>query len=817
MSGSSSEPVAYDPAAIEEKWLRRWDERKTNATDLVHAKRPYYNLMMFPYPSAEGLHVGNVFAFVGADIHGRARRLHGYDVFEPLGFDAFGIHSENFALKQNTHPGKLIPRNIERFRRQLKRVGLMADWDHEVQTTDPAYYKWTQWIFLQLYKAGLAVRKKAAVNWCPECKTVIANEQVIDGFCERHPETTVYQRMLEQWFFTITKYADRLLDNLATMDWSESTLSMQRNWIGRSRGAEIAFATPDGDPIRVFTTRPDTVFGATYMVLAPEHPAVDALTTQQRRGDVEAYRKRASEMDLVTRKVGGKEKTGVFTGSFARNPATGEDIPIWVADYVLMEYGTGAIMAVPAHDERDFAFATKYGLPIVKVVEPVDGDGDAKLPVITWDGTLVNSGRFDGQSCRAAVEAVAKWLEEQGHGKAQTQYRLHDWCISRQRYWGPPIPIIYCDACGIVPVPEEDLPVTLPDIDDFRPDESGVSPLARHEEWYHVPCPECGKAARRETDVSDTFLDSSWYFIRYPSSDFADRPFDQELTKRWLPVAQYIGGNEHAVLHLMYSRFITMVLHDLGHLDFEEPYRRFRAHGTIVHDGAKMSKSLGNVVIPDQYVDRWGADTFRMYLMFLGPYEEGGDFRDEGIAGIRRFLDKVWNAVGRTGGSNGTDLPDVVERKLHQTIRKVTDDIDGLRYNTAISALMEYLNTLRAQFPDGDDAPVPSRAIEPLVTMLSPFAPFLAEECSERLGHEGGVSSRRWPTFDETLAREEEIELVVQVNGRVRARITAAADVSEEDARALALADDGVKKHVAGKEVKKMIFVPGRLINIVVG
>ena len=817
MSGSPHEATAYDPAAVEEKWSRRWDERKTNATDLVHAEKPYFNLMMFPYPSAEGLHVGNVFAFVGVDIHGRARRLQGYDVFEPIGFDAFGIHSENHALKVNTHPGKLIPRNIERFRRQLKRVGLMADWSHEVQTIDPGYYKWTQWIFLQLFHAGLAVRKKAAVNWCPECKTVIANEQVIDGFCERHPETKVYQRLLEQWFFTITQYADRLLDNLDTMDWSESTLSMQRNWIGRSRGAELAFDTPGGDPIRVFTTRPDTVFGATYMVLSPEHPAVEGLTLDAQRDEVEAYRKQASEMDLVTRKVGDKEKTGVFTGSFARNPATGEDIPIWIADYVLMEYGTGAIMAVPAHDERDFQFATKFELPIVKVVEPADGDADTALPIITWEGTLVNSGRFDGQSCRDGVEAITTWLEEDGHGEGKTQYRLHDWCISRQRYWGPPIPIIYCDACGVVPVPEEDLPVVLPDLEDFRPDDSGVSPLARHEEWYHVPCPTCGEPARRETDVSDTFLDSSWYFIRYPSTDFADKAFDQELTKRWLPVAQYIGGNEHAVLHLMYSRFITMVLHDLGCVDFEEPYVRFRAHGTIVRDGSKMSKSRGNVVIPDRYIDQSGADTFRMYLMFLGPYQEGGDFRDEGISGIRRFLDKVWNAVGRSAASNGAALPDAVQRKLHQTIRKVTDDIDGMRYNTAISAMMEYLNTVRSEVIDGDDASVPSRMIEPLVIMLAPFAPFLAEECWERLGHDGGVFAQRWPSFDEALAREETIEWVTQVNGKVRGRIVGAADLTQDAVLALALADDGVKKHVAGKEIRKVIFVPGRLINIVVG
>ena len=811
-------PEAYDPQAVESKWRARWDEQQTNAVDLDGGGRAYFNLMMFPYPSAEGLHVGNVFAFVGSDIHGRTRRLQGYEVFEPLGFDAFGIHSENYALKVNTHPGKLIPRNIERFREQLKRVGLMIDWRHEVSTIDPAYYKWTQWIFLQLFKAGLAVRKSAPVNWCPECKTVLANEQVIDGYCERHPEVKVHQRFLEQWFFTITKYAQRLLENLELIDWSESTRLMQTNWIGRAEGAELAFATPTGQSIRVFTTRADTVFGATWVVLAPEHPLVEPLTAAERRTEVESYRRRAAEMDVVSRKVADKEKTGVFTGSYARNPATGEDIPIWVADYVLMEYGTGAIMAVPGHDERDFAFARQFELPVVKVVEPdargPDGE-PLELPTVTWDGKLVNSGQFDGMRCREAAKAITDWLEEQGAANHKTQYRLHDWCISRQRYWGPPIPIIYCDKCGTVPVPEEDLPVVLPHTEDFQPDESGVSPLARLEEWYHVDCPQCGGKARRETDVSDTFLDSAWYFLRYPSTDFSDRAFDPELTKRWLPVAQYIGGNEHAVLHLMYSRFTTMALHDLGHLPFEEPYRRFRAHGTIVRDGAKMSKSRGNVVIPDDYINRWGADTFRMYLMFLGPYQEGGDFREDGISGIRRFLEKIWTAVGDTSADGET--PDaVMVRKLHQTIRKVTDDIEGLRYNTAISALMEYLNTVRSRASKNRTSSLSTEILQPLVILLAPFAPHISEECWERLGHSTSVFDAQWPVFDEALAAEDEIQLVVQINGRLRGRITVAATVSQDDALHLARQDDGVKKHVDSKEIKKVIFVPGRLINIVV-
>ncbi|HEX6940186.1 MAG TPA: leucine--tRNA ligase, partial [Longimicrobiales bacterium] len=567
----------YRPAEIEEKWQSRWAERGTNTYTgdaLARAERPFYNLMMFPYPSAEGLHVGNIYAFTGADIHGRFRRLHGDDVFEPIGFDAFGIHSENFALKTGTHPMELIPRNVANFTRQLKRTGAMYDWNHTVDTTDPRYYKWTQWLFLQLYKAGLAEKKEAPVNWCPGCHTVLANEQVIAGECERCG-TPVEQRFLSQWFFKITKYAQRLLDNLAWIDWSETTKKAQENWIGRSEGAEIDFPlarrriAPDRhEPaqlhaarpvIRVFTTRPDTIFGATFMVLAPEHPLVDALTTDEQRDAVETYRKKVASFDLVTRKKTDKEKTGVFTGGYCVNPATGEEIPVWIADYVLMEYGTGAIMAVPGHDERDFEFAQKFSLPIKRVVA---GEGDhAGTPLheaFTGEGVLVNSDQFNGMRWDEAKRAITKWLEERGLARIRVNYRLHDWCISRQRYWGPPIPIIYCDACGTVPVPEEDLPVELPYVENYKPDESGVSPLARVEEWYRVPCPQCGKMGRRETDVSDTFLDSAWYFLRYPSAGRDDVAFDPELTKKWLPVDMYIGGEEHAVLHLLYSRFITM-------------------------------------------------------------------------------------------------------------------------------------------------------------------------------------------------------------------------------------------------------------------
>jgi leucyl-tRNA synthetase len=748
MPAERPEIETYDPQVVEAKWRRRWDERHTNAADLHGAERPYYNLMMYPYPSAEGLHVGNVFAFVGADVYGRYRRLQGENVFEPIGFDAFGIHSENYALKVNTHPAELIPQNIARFREQLQRCGLMLDWDHEVSTTDPRYYKWTQWIFLKLFDAGLAVRKRAPVNWCPECKTVLANEQVIDGHCERHPGTVVHQRLLEQWFFKITDYVERLLENHEWLDWSESTRTMQVNWIGRSEGADLVFETPTGTPITVFTTRPDTIFGATYMVLAPEHPLVRKLTTQEQRQVVHEYQRRAAAMDIVSRRVGEKQKTGVFTGAYARNPATGESIPIWIADYVLMEYGTGAIMAVPGHDARDLEFAHEFNLEVRQVVQP-DDPAQEGIGFVGWDGTMINSGQFDGMPCSEAVPAITAWLEQQHVGKKRVQYRLHDWCISRQRYWGPPIPAIYCDDCGIVGVPEEDLPVLLPPLEDFRPDESGVSPLARVEEWYKVPCPTCGREARRETDVSDTFLDSAWYFLRYPSTEYDDRPFDKELTAKWLPVNSYIGGNEHAVLHLMYSRFIAMALHDLGHLPFEEPFARFRAHGTIVKDGAKMSKSRGNVVVPDEYIAKWGADTFRMYLMFLGPYQEGGDFRDEGISGIRRFLDKVWGLVASAGGGRADDHREAY-RKLHQTIHGVGTDLEALRYNTAISKLMEYVNVLRAGGDGGTG--LPGALLEPLAIMLGPLAPHLAEECWERLGHDTSVFDAPWPVYEEALA-----------------------------------------------------------------
>lgn len=820
----------YDAATVEKKWQARWEKNGTNHSDVAFGSRPYYTLMMFPYPSAEGLHVGNLFAFTGNDIFGRFQRLQGHTVFEPMGFDAFGIHSENYALKMGVNPMQLIPKNIDNFRRQLKRAGLMIDWRHELSTTDPRYYKWTQWLFLQLLHRGLAYKKRAAVNWCPNDKTVLANEQVIAGECERCG-AKVEQRFLEQWFFRITDYAGRLLENLNKLDWSESTKTAQRNWIGRSDGAEIVFRVHDffefagaatvmrtstaemavvETDVTVFTTRADTVFGATYLVLAPEHPLVERVTTDEERAGVDEYRARTARQDLVARKVS-KEKTGVFTGAYAINPATGQPIPIWIADYVLMEFGTGAIMAVPGHDERDFEFATVFGLPIVRVVA-APGESDKKPLTAAYvdsddPARVVNSEQFNGLPVSEAKVAIVDWLAEHGRGRAVVNYRLHDWCISRQRYWGPPIPVIYCDTCGTVPVPESDLPVELPRVDDFRPDDSGISPLARVESWYRVPCPTCGAPGRRETDVSDTFLDSSWYFLRYPSAKRQDVAFDPVLTDKWLPVDSYIGGNEHAVLHLLYSRFITMVLHDAGLLPFDEPFARFRAHGTIARDGAKMSKSRGNVVIPDEYIERWGADAFRTYLMFLGPYDEGGDFQDRSIAGVKRFLDRLWTSA-LDASRDGKPDP-VVMRKLHKTIRKVTADIPALSYNTAIAAMMEYMNALRA-----GERSTHVAEVEPLVQLVAPFAPHIAEELWERFGHTTSIFDSNWPAFDTHLAADDLVTVAVQVNGKTRGTIQVAPAATQEDAVKTALAEEAIARFVTGKPTR-VIFVRGRLLNLV--
>ncbi len=807
MNGSSE--IKYDHKHIERKWRETWESRGDYTIDIDNAPNPFYNLMMFPYPSAEGLHVGNVYAFTGSDIYGRFMKLNGFDVFEPIGFDAFGMHSENFALKKGMHPAELVPKNIAHFRdNQLKKIGFMFDWSRQVDTTTPEYYKWTQWIFVQLFNSGLAYRKEAFLNWCPSCMTVLASEQVIGGECERCA-TQVEQRNMLQWFFKITDYAQRLHDNLAVIDWSEITKTAQYNWIGRSEGAEIDFGL-DGldEKLRVYTTRPDTIFGATYMVLAPEHPLVEKITTPYKKDDVDKYIATAMSKSEMERIDDAGKKTGVFTGGYAINPANDVKIPVWVADYVLFGYGTGAIMAVPAHDERDFEFATVFGLPIVEVISP-DGGSHDLTEAYTGEGVMINSGQFNGIKSLEAIGKITQWFDNRGLGKKTVNFRLRDWCISRQRYWGPPIPVILCDSCGPQAVPEEDLPVLLPEMKDFKPDGLGTSPLARNADFANTTCPKCGGAAKRETDVMDNFLDSAWYFLRYPSTDCYDVPFDKKRTKKWLPVDMYIGGNEHAVLHLLYTRFITMALHDQGFLTFKEPFKKFRAHGLIIKDGAKMSKSRGNVVNPDAFIDRYGADCFRTYLMFLGPYTQGGDFQDKGIMGVRRFYDRIYRIVKSETLAEGTSPDKEFLALRHKTVRDVTGHIKNLEYNTAIAFMMEYLNGItKSDTVFKDD-------METLITMISPFAPHLAEEMWELLGYKESVFNACWPEWDESKIALDTFPLVAQVNGKVRANIDVPADISKDEAIETALSIENVQRFTEGKTVVNTIYVPGKLVNIV--
>ena len=806
----------YDHGAVEARWIKRWDSEGTYEVDLKSARKPYYNLMMFPYPSAEGMHVGNVFAYTGADIHGRYMRARGYDVFEPMGFDAFGIHSENFAIKINTHPGRLIPDNIRNFTHQFKRLGAMFDWRHEVQTTDPGYYRWTQWLFIQLFKAGLAYQKEAPVTWCPSCNTVLAAEQAEGGECERCG-TLVEQRNMRQWFFRITAYAAQLLENLERIDWSETTKTAQRRWIGRSEGAEVDFRLSDRDEsLSVFTTRPDTLWGATYMVLAPEHPLVEVVTTGEQRAAVSEYVRESGRKTAIEREDATREKTGVFTGGYAVNPVNDARVPIWISDYVLMTYGTGAIMAVPAHDGRDFEFARTFDLPIVQVIsgseEATNGyDGAGSLEeAYTGEGTMINSGPFDGTHSTVGVSAVTDWLEDRGVGRRRVNFRLRDWCISRQRYWGPPIPMIHCGDCGVVPVPDDQLPVVLPHVEDFRPDGTGRSPLARDPSFLHTTCPECGGPAQRETDVNDNFLDSAWYFFRYPSSELDDVVFDRETTERWLPVDMYIGGNEHAVLHLMYTRFITMALHDIGLISFSEPFQKFRAHGTIIRNGAKMSKSRGNVINPDEYLDTFGADAFRTYLMFLGPYQVGGDYQDAGINGVRRFYDRLWRYVTGTKFSETPVEDPELLALLHGRTRDITEDMEEFQYNTAIARLMELLTGLQNASAHHREA------IARLLKLAAPFAPFISQELWSRLDGEGMIFDTAWPEYDPSLIVSETIEYVIQINGRVRDRLELPPGTPREEIEHAALESDRIRQWTDGKEPVRKIFVPDKLLNIVV-
>jgi leucyl-tRNA synthetase len=797
-----------DMQELEARWRERWQAAELDRADLDHAARPFYNLMEFPYPSGEGLHVGHVYTYSGADAFGRQKRMQGYDVFQPMGFDAFGIHSENYALKVGRHPAELIPANIRRFREeQLKRLGCAFDWSRELSTTDPGYYRWTQWLFLQLFKAGLAYQAEAPVNWCPQDQTVLANEQVIDGRCERC-DSPVERKVMRQWFFRITAYADRLLD-FGGGDFPEAWVRRQQAWIGRSEGAEIDFAVGE-ERLTVFTTRPDTLFGVTFLALAPEHPLAERLAAPERRAAVAAYAAAARNRSERERAIGA-EKSGVFSGAYAASPAGGPPIPIWVADYVLASAGSGAVMGVPAHDARDFAFAQRYGLPAWPVVAP--RAGAAELPY-EGEGLLVESGQFSGVESAAAGAAITAWLAGRGAGRAAVRYRLRDWLISRQRYWGPPIPIVHCGRCGAVAVPDEQLPVELPYVEDFRP--AGAAPLAAVEAFVATTCPQCGGPARRETDVSDTFLDSAWYFLRYPSAEFADRPWDAARTARWLPVDMYAGGPEHATMHHLYARFITMALHDMGLLPFAEPFRRLRMHGTIAREGAKMSKSRGNVVSPDGYIARYGADVTRMYMLFMGPWEEGGDFSDAGISGVARFVGRAWAALGAPPASFAADAARVAEadRQRARTIARVTDGIAGLRFHTAIAALMEAVGWLREHAAELSE-PAWRRYAEACVLLLAPLAPHLAEELWARRGGAFSVHRQPWPAAEELADEQAELELPVQVGGRVRDRVRVPAGADEATLRAAALASPKIQAALGGAAPRRVVVVPGKLINIV--
>ena len=811
----------YNPQEIEKKWQDRWAADRLYRVVEDGPRPKWYELTMFPYTSGD-LHIGHWYAMAPADVHARFKRMQGYNVIHPMGFDAFGLPAENAAIKRGIHPLTWTMQNIENMRRQLRTMGSVYDWDREVITCVPEYYKWTQWFFLKLYHAGLAYRAKAPVVWCPNCQTVLANEQVVGGDeCERC-HTPVTRKDLEQWFFRITKYADELLD-FGGIQWPERINIMQRNWIGRSEGVEISFGLDcegiEEREIKVFTTRPDTIYGVTFMVLAPEHPLVPKITTPENKEAVERYVAEARRHTEIERLSAEQEKSGVFTGTYATNKLNGDKIALYVADYVLLSYGTGIVMGVPAHDTRDFAFAKKYDIPIKVVIAPPQWNGEELEEAYIDLGTMVNSKQFDGLPSDKGLEAIADFVEQQGYGGRTVSYRLRDWLISRQRYWGAPIPMIYCDACGVVPVPEKDLPVLLPPDAEFKP--TGESPLKYHEGFVNTVCPQCGASARRETDTMDTFMCSSWYFLRYASPDYDQGPFDPAKVKYWLPVDQYTGGAEHAVMHLLYSRFFIRAIRDMGLVHFDEPFVRLFNQGTIIVGKHKMSKSRGNVVTPDEYVGDLGADTMRAYLMFVGPWEQGGEWNDDGIVGMSRWLNRVWNLVLRDGQNTPFEAPDSgvaseLRHRTHKTIKKATEDYERFRFNTMLAALMEFTNYLsKVQELGSADRSSWQEAIDALLLLLAPTAPHLTEELWGRTGHEYSIHNQMLPQWDEILVREEEISLVVQVNGKVRGKCLVAADISEEDAQEVALNQDNVKAHLQGKQIAKVIYVPGKLVNIV--
>jgi leucyl-tRNA synthetase len=824
----------YDPVAIQGRWQARWAADRLDEVDTATVDRAekYYNLVEFPYPSSEGLHVGHAYTYCGADTYGRWLRMRGRTVFQPIGFDSFGIHTENYALRVGQHPKPLTARTIERYREQLMRLGAAWDWSHQLATSDPAYYRWTQWLFLRLYQAGLAERREATVIWCPSCLTVLANEQLEGDRCERCG-TRITTRVMRQWFLRITAYADRLVDGLDDLDWPETAKRSQREWIGRTPGVEVDFELVGGGRLTCFTTRPDTLFGVTFLAVAPEHPQVEALARAGgREAEVAALRAAAREQAALpggaAQAAGRGAARAVRTGSSAIHPATGAELPVLVADYVDAEHGTGAVMGVPAHDERDWLVAAELGLPVVEVVV---GERDPAAGPWTGPGVLARSDRFTGLVSGPGGEAIATWLEEQGRGRRATAYRLHDWLISRQRYWGPPIPIVYCQGsggsgseavapgrqggCGTVPVPEADLPVLLPDVRDFRPTGTGSSPLAAVASFVNTTCPSCGGPARRETDVSDTFLDSAWYFLRYPSTDLDDVPWSPERTERLLPVDQYLGGPEHVNRHHLYARFVTMALHDQGLVPFAEPFPRLRLHGLLLSDGRKMSKSRGNVVDPDAYTTRVGADNLRMYLLFCGPWEVGGDFSDAGIAGIERFSARVWRLITEPLPADRDEVAGRDLRALDRAVASVGRDLGRLKFNTALATLMELVRWARQE----RELLAPSeweRVARTVVLLLAPFAPHLAEELWNHLGGPYPVHRQPWPAYDPAALDEDHVDLVVQVNGKRRDVVRAPVGLDRQEAVALALESHRVRRQLGGRPPGRTVYVPDRLVNLVV-
>ncbi len=801
--------VEYAPKMIEKKWQEFWDENKTFHASYAKDKEKYYVLIEFPYPSGEGLHVGHPRSYTAFDMVARKKRLDGYNVLYPIGWDAFGLPTENYAIQKKIHPRLVTQKNIARFKKQLKSLGYSFDWSREINTTDPDYYRWTQWIFLQFYKNGLAYKDEIPINWCVQCKIGLANEEVVDGVCERCGGEVI-PKVKEQWILRITDYAERLLEDLDKVDYLEQIKAQQVNWIGRSEGMEVDFRLKDyKEKIKVFTTRPDTLFGATYMVLAPEHPLLASLLPEvENRDEVVKYREKATKRSEFDRMQLGDSKTGVpLQGIKAINPANREEIPVWVADYVLMTYGTGAIMAVPAHDTRDWEFAKKYDLPIIEVIE--GGNIEEKAYTDVENGILVNSDFINGLSVPAAIEKMGKWLEKERLGERKVNFKLRDWVFSRQRYWGEPIPLIHCDKCGWVPVPEEELPVTLPDVEVYQPTDTGESPLAAIEEWVMTTCPKCGGPGRRETDTMPNWAGSSWYFMRYLDPHNSLAPAAKAELDYWLPVDWYNGGMEHTTLHLLYSRFWYKFLYDIGLVSTPEPYKKRTSHAMILgENNEKMSKSRGNVITPDSFVEEFGADTFRVYMVFIGAFDQDVPWSNQGVIGCRRFLDRVWRLQEFLVEGEGYS-PDMM-KKMHRTVKKVSEDIERMKFNTAIAALMALTNDFYRL------KKITAEEIKTLLLLLNPAAPHITEELWQQLGFPGYLHQAAWPTYDEDKIMEDVIEIAVQVNGRLRGTVNIAMGAEQEKVREKIAADEGIMKYIDGKEIRKEIYIPDRIYNFVV-